>query len=106
MNIAVGYLIYALIACIGFFYGGLQHLPVSTADLWGAKIWQPTTGWFYWVSGMGAIISSYVAGYYKNIAAQDINLMFPAFIIASLCAAVGIILMFVLKILNKKQSAS
>ena len=103
----MGYLIYALIACIGFFYGGLlSTFPSLTADLWGAKNMATNYGLVLLGFGMGAIISSYVAGYYKNIAAQDINLMFPAFIIASLCAAVGIILMFVLKILNKKQSAS
>jgi OFA family oxalate/formate antiporter-like MFS transporter len=40
--------------------------------------------------GLGAIISSYIAGYYKNIAAEDINLMFPAFVIASIAALIGI----------------
>jgi OFA family oxalate/formate antiporter-like MFS transporter len=52
--------------------------------------------------GAGAIISSQIAGYYKNIAADDISLMFPAFIIASCCAAAGLVMMFVLKILNKR----
>ena len=33
--------------------------------------------------GLGAIISSYVAGYFKNKAVDDISLMFPAFLIAS-----------------------
>ena len=47
--------------------------------------------------GTGAIISSQIAGYYKNIAAVDINLMFPAFIIASCCAAAGAVMMFILK---------
>lgn len=107
VNLAAGYLIYALIACIGFFYGGLlSTFPSLTADLWGAKNMATNYGLVLLGFGAGAVVSSYVAGYYKNIAAQDINLMFPAFVIASLCAVAGIILMFTLKILNKKQSAS
>lgn len=107
VNAAVGYLIYALIACIGFFYGGLlSTFPSLTSDLWGAKSMATNYGLVLLGFGTGAVVSSYVAGYYKNIAAQDINLMFPAFVIASLCAAAGIILMFTLKMLNKKKSAS
>ena len=52
--------------------------------------------------GIGAVISSYIAGYYKNIAGQDINLMFPAFIIAAICACGGIVLMLFLKSSVKK----
>ncbi len=48
--------------------------------------------------GIGAVVSSYVAGYYKNIAATDISLMFPAFIIAVICAGVGILLISLLKV--------
>jgi hypothetical protein len=35
---------------------------------------------------------------------NDINLMFPAFIIASGCAVAGIIMMLVLRWLNKKAA--
>ena len=52
--------------------------------------------------GLGAIISSQIAGYYKNIAVNNIDLMFPAFIIASCCAIVGIVLMLILKSMNKQ----
>lgn len=107
VNLAVGYWIYALIACIGFFYGGLlSTFPSLTSDLWGAKNMATNYGLVLLGFGTGAIISSYVAGYYKNIAAQDISLMFPAFIIASLCATAGIVMMLILNMLNKKQSAS
>jgi OFA family oxalate/formate antiporter-like MFS transporter len=47
--------------------------------------------------GVGAVASSYIAGYYKNVAAQDITLMSPAFFIAAGCACVGILLMLFLK---------
>jgi OFA family oxalate/formate antiporter-like MFS transporter len=60
--------------------------------------------------GVGAIASSYIAGYYKNLATikevvdgatkvvgTDLGKMQPAFIIASLAAVAGLILMAVLK---------
>jgi OFA family oxalate/formate antiporter-like MFS transporter len=52
--------------------------------------------------GSGAIISSQIAGYYKNIAAENIDLMFPAFVIASCCAAAAIVMMLVLKKMVKR----
>ena len=98
INIATGYWIFVLIALIGFFYGGIiGTFPSLTADLFGAKHMAANYGFVLLGFGAGAIISSQIAGYYKNIAANDINLMFPAFLIASCCAAVGIFLMFVLK---------
>jgi len=98
INIVVGYWVFVLIALIGFFYGGiLGTYPSLTADLFGAKHMAANYGVVLLGFGSGAIISSQIAGYYKNIAANDINLMFPAFLIASCCAAVGIFLVFVLK---------
>jgi OFA family oxalate/formate antiporter-like MFS transporter len=55
--------------------------------------------------GVGAIVSSYIAGYYKNLAnvvvdgvkTVVLSNMQPAFIIASLAAVVGIVLMLFLK---------
>jgi OFA family oxalate/formate antiporter-like MFS transporter len=76
--------------------------PSLTADLFGPKHMATNYGFVLLGFGAGAIISSQIAGYYKNIAADDISLMFPAFIIASCCAAAGIAMMFVLKILNKR----
>jgi len=98
VNSANGYLIYVLIACIGFSYGGLlSTFPALTAHLFGAKHMAINYGLVLLGFGSGAIISGQIAGYYKNIASNDINLMFPAFVIASCCAVVGIVMMVILK---------
>lgn len=102
VNVANGYWIYVVIAFIGFFYGGfLSNFPALTADLFGSRYMATNYGMVLLGFGIGAVVSSYVAGYYKNIAANDISLMFPAFIIAAICAGVGILLILPLKI--KKQ---
>ncbi|MCL2088560.1 MAG: OFA family MFS transporter [Oscillospiraceae bacterium] len=104
---AEGYWIYALIACVGFFYGGLiSTFPSLTADIFGAKHMATNYGFVLLGFGGGAIISSQIAGYFKNAAEQagDIEKMFPAFVIASCCAVGGIALMFVLKVINKKAA--
>lgn len=106
VNVANGYLIYVLIGCIGFFYGGfLSNFPALTADLFGPKHMATNYGMVLVGFGCGAVVSSYIAGYYKNLAAQDISLMFPAFIIAAACAGVGIALMLVLKAGMKRRPA-
>ena len=98
VNIADGYMIYALIACIGFAYGGfLSTFPAFTAELFGTKYNATNYGIVLIGFGAGAVISSYVAGYYKNIAATDINLMFPAFVIASAAALVAILSILLIK---------
>ena len=103
VNLADGVWIFVLIAMIGFFYGGLiSTFPSLTADLFGAKHMATNYGFVLLGFGSGAIISSQIAGYYKNVAAEDINLMFPAFVIASCCAALGIVLMLILRAVNKK----
>jgi len=102
VNSVSGYWIYVLIACIGFAYGGLlSTFPSLTADLFGAKHMAINYGIVLLGFGLGAIISSQIAGYYKDIAKDDISLMFPAFVIASCCAVVGIVLMVILKKVNK-----
>ena len=99
VNIANGYWIYVLIAFIGFFYGGfLSNFPALTADLFGTHHMATNYGMVLLGFGLGAVVSSYVAGYYKNIAATDISLMFPSFIIAAICACVGILLILPLKV--------
>ena len=96
-----GYLIYVLIALIGFFYGGLISIfPSLTADTFGSKYMATNYGFVLLGFGAGAILSSQIAGYYKNVAGQDITLMFPAFIIASCCAIAGIVMMLVIKKLD------
>jgi len=102
INSASGYWIYVLIALIGFAYGGLlSNFPSLTADLFGAKHMATNYGFVLLGFGGGAIISSQIAGYYKNIAANDINLMFPAFVIASCCAVAGVVMMLILRTMNK-----
>jgi OFA family oxalate/formate antiporter-like MFS transporter len=105
INAVSGYLIYGLIAVIGFFYGGLlSNFPALTADIFGAKHMATNYGFVLLGFGIGAIISSQIAGHFKNIAEYDISLMFPAFVIASCCAAAGIIMMFILKSVTKPKS--
>jgi len=98
VTVVEGYFIYALIAVIGFFYGGLiSTYPSLTADVFGAKYMATNYGLVLLGFGAGVIISSQIAGYYKNLAADDVALMFPAFIIAACCAGLGIIMMCILK---------
>jgi len=98
-----GYLIYALIALIGFFYGGLlSTFPSLVADTFGAKYMATNYGFVLLGFGAGAILSSQIAGYYKNVAADHIGLMFPAFVIASCCAFAGIVMMVILKKMEVK----
>jgi len=103
VNAVSGYWIFVLIALIGFFYGGfLSAFPSLTADLFGAKYLASNYGFVLLGFGLGAVASSQIAGYYKNIAVNDINLMFPAFVIASCCAAAGVFIMLIIKSLNKE----
>ena len=107
VNSVNGYLIYVLIAFVGFSFGGiLSTFPSLTADLFGSKYMATNYGFVLLGFGTVAIISSQIAGYYKNIAVinYDINLMFPAFVIASCCAVVGIVMMLILKKVNKLVS--
>lgn len=107
VNIAAGYMIYVLIACIGFAYGGfLSTFPAFTADLFGAKYNATNYGIVLIGFGIGAVISSYVAGHYKNIAATDINLMFPAFIIASAAAIVAVVSILLIKPTSVKKETA
>jgi OFA family oxalate/formate antiporter-like MFS transporter len=106
VNAANGYWVYILIALIGFFYGGLlSNFPSLTADLFGAKHMSTNYGFVLLGFGAGAIISSQIAGYFRNVAINDINLMFPAFVIASCCAVLGIVLITILKAIRKKDFA-
>lgn len=106
VNSATSYMIFVLIGLIGFFYGGfLSNFPALTADYFGPK----NVGFNYGIIllgfGAGAVVSSYIAGYYRDIAQADINLMFPAFIIASIAAVAAIVLIALLKPVKQKQQA-
>ena len=73
-----------------------------TAELWGPKNMATNYGLVLLGFGVGAIVSSYIAGYFTNIAPDDISLMFPAFVIASVCSSVGVVFMIILKKSQKK----
>jgi OFA family oxalate/formate antiporter-like MFS transporter len=106
VNMVTGYFIYVLIAFIGFFYGGfLSNFPTLTADLFGSKFMATNYGFVLVGFGIGAIAASQIAGHYKNVAASDISLMFPAFVIASCCAAGGIVMMLILKALSRRAKS-
>ena len=57
--------------------------------------------------GAGGVVSSFVAGYFKDIAANDISLMFPAFIISAVASALAVILIVLVKppLLKTKENA-
>ncbi|MGI6751515.1 MAG: OFA family MFS transporter [Anaerovoracaceae bacterium] len=103
VNAVEGYYIFVLIGAIGFFYGGfLSNFPAITADLFGAKYMSANYGMVMMGFGLGGLLSSYIAGYYKNLASQDISLMFPAFVIAAVCSGLGFVLMLGLRMDVKK----
>ena len=81
----------------------MSTFPPLTADTFGSKYMTANYGYVLMGLGIGSVIASLIAGHYKNIAneAGDIDKMFPAFVIASCCAVAGIILMLVLKRMNK-----
>ena len=104
VNAVSGYWVFALIALIGFFYGGIiGTFPSLTADLFGPKYMAANYGFVLLGFGAGAIISSQIAGHYRNVAANDISLMFPAFLIASCLAAVGLAMMLVLRAMERRS---
>jgi len=104
VNAANGYWLYVLIAFIGFFYGGiLGCYPSLTAELFGAKNVAANYGFVLLGFGVGAILSSQIAGHFKNAAIEDISLMFPAFVIGSSCAAAGAVMMLILKVSAKRK---
>ena len=106
VNSASGYLIFILIGLIGFFYGGLlSNFPALTAELFGVTYMSTNYGFVLLGFGTGAVISSQIAGYYRNVAGDNIDLMFPAFVIASACAAAGIVMMLLLRKMSRAKKA-
>jgi OFA family oxalate/formate antiporter-like MFS transporter len=100
-----GYWVFVLIALIGFFYGGIiGTFPSLTADLFGPKYMATNYGVVLLGFGCGAIISSQIAGHYRNVAAENIDLMYPAFVIASCCAAAGFLMMLVIKAIKRRST--
>jgi OFA family oxalate/formate antiporter-like MFS transporter len=118
VNAAGGMWVFVLVAVFGFFYGGLlSTFPSLTADIFGPKHMATNYGFVLLGFGIGAILSSQIAGKFTNIAQYeyfcedtaeyvtriDISRMYPAFIIASCCAVAGIVMMIILKTLRKKN---
>jgi OFA family oxalate/formate antiporter-like MFS transporter len=96
--LADGYLIFVLIGGIGFFYGGfLSSFPSLTADYFGPKHMSTNYGFVLIGLGVASVVSSQIAGHYKNLATQNIELMSPAFVIAAVCAIGGVALILVVK---------
>ncbi|MCL2555835.1 MAG: MFS transporter [Firmicutes bacterium] len=107
-GLAIGsWVIFVVAALIGLCYGGiLSTFPTLTADAFGTKNLATNYGFVLLGFGIGAIASSQIAGVFANRAVdyQNANYMYPAFIIGAACAAAGVGLMIVLKVLIKKQS--
>lgn len=107
VNFAGGYWIFVLISLIGFFYGGLlSNYPALTADLFGPVHMAMNYGMVLLGFGVAAVSSSYIAGYYKNLAAKDISLMAPDFTIAAGCAVVSLVLMIFITRSKEPQKSS
>ncbi|MGL4852362.1 MAG: MFS transporter [Phocaeicola sp.] len=97
VNGTEGWYVLGTICLIGLFYGGLlSNFPTITAELFGSKFLGALYGIVLLGFGIGALVSSFVAGYYKNLASEDISLMNPAFIIAAACGAVSTLIMIVI----------
>ncbi len=105
VNWAQGYWVFVLIGLIGFFYGGLlSTYPTLTAETFGPTYVATNYGMVLLGFGVAAVGSSYIAGYYKNLATDDISLMFPAFAIASICSLVAVVLILLVKRITKKNA--
>jgi len=111
VSMVPGIMIFVLIGIMGFAYGGfLGVFPALTADFWGLKNMGVNYGIVLLGFGVGAIASSYIAGYFRNLAnvkeiidgvekvvGTDLSKMQPAFIIASGACVLGIIFIALLK---------
>ncbi len=92
-----GYLMLAVIAVIGFSYGGyLGVFPAMTADFWGGKNVATNYGMILIGFGIGAVASSFTVAYLSKTGAFS-----TAFIIAGIAAVVGIVIMAFIKIPKK-----
>ncbi len=93
VSFAKGYLMLALIAVIGFSYGGyLGVFPALAADYWGTKNVAQIYGMVLLGFGAGAVASSYTIAFFSKTKAFS-----TAFIIAAAAAVVGFIIISLLK---------
>lgn len=99
-----GYATLALFAVIGFCFGGfLGIFPSLTEEIFGPRHMATNYGMVLLGFGVGAVVSSQIAGYYKNLAENDIALMNPAFLLAAAFALFGVMLMLRLDLGVKKR---
>lgn len=88
-----GYLMLAVIAVIGFSYGGfLGVFPALTADFWGPEHVATNYGMILFGFGIGAVASSFTIAYLSQAKAFS-----TAFLIAGIASVLGFAIMFVLK---------
>ncbi len=100
-----GFTLYITLSLIGFLYGGLlTSFPALTADVFGVKNMSNNYGVMLISFGISAIVSSQIAGYYKNIAVDNIDLMSPAFVIAALSAVIAAGIMVILSVTLKNRN--
>ena len=95
---------FVLFAAVGFAYGGiLSTFPPLTSVTFGAKYMTANYGYVLQGLGVGSIVATTIGGHFKDIAEAggNINLMFPAFIIASVACVMGIVLMMLVKKMSK-----
>ena len=103
--IAPGYLVFVLIAVVGFSYGGfLGTFPALTADYFGIKNMGVNYGMVLGGFGIGAVAASFIVGYFRDLAVQLKDLpnapMYPfltPFLIASGAAIVAAVITAFLK---------
>ncbi len=94
-----GYLVFVLIAIVGFSYGGfLGVFPAITADYFGTKSMGVNYGMVLLGFGVGAVAASYIAGYFKEISG---GFLIP-FLVASGAALVAAVLTAFLKLPKEK----
>ena len=112
--IAPGYLVFVLIAVVGFSYGGfLGTFPALTADYFGIKNMGVNYGMVLGGFGVGAVGAAFIVGYFKDLAVQLKEMgMAPAhpfltpFLIASGAALVALVLTAFLKPPKKNDAAN
>jgi len=87
-------------------YGGLlSTFPALTADLFGAKHMATNYGFVLIGFGIASVLATQIAGHFRNIAARTGNIedMIPAFLIAAAFSLGAIALIWILRIVDKRQ---
>lgn len=93
ISMTSGYLMLLVIAIIGFSYGGfLGVFPALTADFWGGRHVATNYGMILFGFGVGAVASSYTVAFLSQTKAFS-----TAFLIAGIAAAVGLVILFMVK---------